>query len=117
MKKTILVAVALLGFGISFAQEEVKSVADVKFGVKGGMNLANIVGDDAGDANNYVGFNAGFFVEIPITNKLTFQPELIYSAQGSKSEGTVNVEGTLVNFDATLKLNYINSYDVQISSS
>lgn len=108
MKKTILVAVALLGFGISFAQEEVKSVADVKFGVKGGMNLANIVGDDAGDANNYVGFNAGFFVEIPITNKLTFQPELIYSAQGSKSEGTVNVEGTLINFDATLKLNYIN---------
>lgn len=108
MKKTILVAVALLGFGISFAQEKVKSVADVKFGVKGGMNLANIVGDDAGDANNYVGFNAGFFVEIPITDKLTFQPELIYSAQGSKSEGTVDVEGTLVNFDATLKFNYIN---------
>ena len=104
MKKTILVAVALLGFGISFAQEEVKSVADVKFGVKGGMNLANIVGDDAGDANNYVGFNAGFFVEIPITNKLTFQPELIYSAQGSKSEGIIDG----YNVDATLKFNYIN---------
>ncbi len=95
---------ALLSFGISFAQQESKSGSDIKYGAKGGLNLANIVGDDAGDANNYVGFNAGFFVEIPVTDKLIFQPEILYSAQGSKSEGIVDG----YNVDATLKFNYIN---------
>lgn len=104
MKKLFVAVMALLSFGISFAQQESKSGSDIKYGAKGGLNLANIVGDDAGDANNYVGFNAGFFVEIPVTDKLIFQPEILYSAQGSKSEGIVDG----YNVDATLKFNYIN---------
>lgn len=104
MKKLFVAVMALLSFGISFAQQESKSGSDIKYGAKGGLNLANIVGDDAGDANNYVGFNVGFFVEIPVTDKLIFQPEILYSAQGSKSEGIVDG----YNVDATLKFNYIN---------
>ena len=104
MKKLFVAVMALLSFGISFAQQESKSGSDIKYGAKGGLNLANIVGDDAGDANNYVGFNAGFFVEIPVTDKLIFQPEILYSAQGSKSEGIVDG----YNVDAILKFNYIN---------
>lgn len=97
-------ALAVLVFGFASAQDEVKTASKVKYGAKAGINLANIVGDDAGDANMFVGFNAGMFVEIPIANKLTIQPELLYSAQGSKSSG--NLEG--YDYDATFKLNYIN---------
>lgn len=97
-------AIAVLAFGFATAQDEAKKTSDVKFGAKGGINLANLVGDDAGDANIFLGFNAGMFVEIPVTDKLTIQPEVLYSAQGSKSEGVI--EG--YNVDATLKLNYIN---------
>ena len=104
MKKLFVAVMALLSFGISFAQQESKSGSDIKYGAKGGLNLANIVGDDAGDANNYVGFNVGFFVEIPVTDKLIFQPEILYSAQGSKSDGIIDG----YNVDATLKFNYIN---------
>lgn len=104
MKKMMFSALAVLVFGFATAQEEVKKASEVKFGAKGGINLANVVGDDAGDANMYVGFNAGMFVEIPLTDKLTIQPEVLYSAQGSKSEGVI--EG--YNVDATIKLNYIN---------
>ena len=104
MKKMVFAALAVLVFGFTNAQDEVKATSEVKFGAKGGINLANIVGDDAGDANMFVGFNAGFFVEIPVTDKLIFQPEILYSAQGSKSEGIIDG----YNVDATLKFNYIN---------
>ena len=108
MKKMVFTAVAVLVFGLTNAQDAVKATSDVKFGVKGGINLANIVGDDAGDANMFVGFNAGFFVEIPVTDKLTIQPEILYSAQGSKSEGPLVIDGSLYDVKATMKLNYIN---------
>ena len=108
MKKMVFTAVAVLVFGLTNAQDVVKATSDVKFGAKGGINLANIVGDDAGDANMFVGFNAGFFVEIPVTDKLTIQPEILYSAQGSKSEGPLVIDGSLYDVKATMKLNYIN---------
>lgn len=108
MKKMVFTAVAVLVFGLTNAQDAVKATSDVKFGAKGGINLANIVGDDAGDANTLVGFNAGFFVEIPVTDKLTIQSEILYSAQGSKSEGPLVIDGSLYDVKATMKLNYIN---------
>ena len=101
-------ALAVLVFSFASAQEEVKTASKTKFGAKGGINLANIVGDDAGDANMFVGFNAGFFVEIPVTDKLTIQPEILYSAHGSKSEGPLVIDGSLYDVKATMKLNYIN---------
>ena len=101
-------AVAVLVFGLTNAQDAVKATSEVKFGAKGGINFANIVGDDAGDANMFVGFNAGFFVEIPVTDKLTIQPEILYSAQGSKSEGPLVIDGSLYDVKATMKFNYIN---------
>ena len=105
MKKVLLSAVAVMVFGFMSAQEEVKSTSDVKFGAKGGVNFANLVGDDAGDATMFVGFNVGLFVEIPITDKLTIQPELLYSAQGSKSEGPLVIEGDVYDVKATMKMN------------
>lgn len=100
----VFAALAVLVFGFTNAQHDVKATSNIKFGAKGGLNLANLVGDDAGDANVFVGFNAGFFIEIPVADKLLFQPEILYSAQGSKSEGVVDG----FNVDATLKFNYIN---------
>ena len=97
MKKLFFAAIAVMAFGVSNAQE-------IKYGAKGGLNIANIVGDDAGDANVFIGFNAGFFVEIPVADKLIFQPEILYSAQGLKSDGIIDG----YNVDATLKFNYIN---------
>lgn len=108
MKKVLFTTLALLAFGSIIAQDKDKPVKQIKFGSKLGMNVANLVGDDAGDAKDIIGFNAGLFVEIPISDKFTFQPEILYSAQGSKSEGPLNVDGTTYNVEATLKFNYIN---------
>lgn len=108
MKKLLFAVILLVAFGSASAQEKTSNVANIKFGAKGGINFANLAGDDADGAKMFVGFNAGFFIEIPVADKLVFQPEILYSAQGSKSEGPLFVDGSVYNVEATFKFNYIN---------
>lgn len=54
----------------------------IQFGVKGGVNLANFTGDDV-DMESMTSFNLGLFMEIPISERFSFQPEVLYSGQGS----------------------------------
>lgn len=76
MKKLLLVAaVAVFGFSNVAAQ-------DIKFGVKGGLNLANITGNNTKAFDPVTSFNFGIMSEISITDKFSFQPELMYSGQG-----------------------------------
>jgi len=93
MKKMFLIA-ALAVFGMS------QSDAQVKFGVKAGPQLTNIVGDDFDDSDSKFGFIAGGYANIRFSEQLAFQPEALYSLQGTKGE----VMGT----DVTTNLSYIN---------
>ncbi len=62
------------------------------------MNLSNVTGDIE-DNGIKVGFQIGALAEIMISDKFAVQPELLYSAQGTKFDG----EG-----DASYKLDYLN---------
>lgn len=53
-----------------------------QFGVKGGVNLSNITGDDVGDLDSRTSFHLGLFMEMPISERFSFQPEVLYSGQG-----------------------------------
>jgi hypothetical protein len=76
MKKLFLATtLAVFGFANVNAQ-------DIKFGVKGGLNFANISGDNSSAFEPVTAFNLGFMSEISITDKFSFQPELMYSGQG-----------------------------------
>ncbi|RYJ37701.1 OMP_b-brl_2 multi-domain protein [Flavobacterium anhuiense] len=78
MKNVILSAIAVMAFGFANAQE-------VKYGVKGGLNLSNLSGDTDGmDLKSKFGFHAGGFVEIKFSEKFALQPELLYSTQGTR---------------------------------
>lgn len=79
MKKIIFVAAAVLAFGFANAQ-------GVKFGVKAAINVSNLTGD-VEDVSSLTGFQVGGFAEIKLSEKFAIQPELLYSAQGAKSDG------------------------------
>lgn len=81
MKKVVILAISLLFSGAVNAQT---------FGVKGGVNFANIIktGDDAFNTEFKTGFNAGLFAEIPIVSGFSFAPELMFSQKGYKTNGT-----------------------------
>lgn len=72
-------------------------------GVKAGLNIATIGGDDISDVDSRTGFAAGLFGEIGIDKMFAIQPEVYYSMQGAKSKEDIN--GTTV--DVTMKLDYI----------
>ncbi|QIJ90094.1 hypothetical protein C7H62_2286 [Mesoflavibacter sp. HG96] len=80
MKNLILCAVALIS-GLTIAQAQSDSKA-VQLGVKGGLNSSTISGDDIGELKSRTSFNAGLVAEIPISERVSFQPEVFYSGQG-----------------------------------
>ncbi|MGE6353108.1 porin family protein [Flavobacterium sp. NPDC079362] len=90
MKKFLLLAVlTVLGFANVNAQK-------IKFGAKGGLNFANVSGDNTKGLDVVTSFNFGVVSEIPISDKFSFQPELMYSGQGYSFN------------DNTVALNYLN---------
>lgn len=56
---------------------------EVKFGVKGGLNTAFLINNtnDGLDKNPRIGFHIGGLTEIPLTDRLSIQPELLFSQQ------------------------------------
>jgi len=64
------------------------AAAGVKFGLKGGANIANVNGNFTGELSNWkstVGFCAGIFLELNLGRILTIQPEVLYTVKGADS--------------------------------
>jgi hypothetical protein len=64
------------------------ATADVKFGIKGGANVANVNGNFADNVSNWksrVGFCAGIFLELNLGRILTIQPEVLYTMKGANA--------------------------------
>jgi hypothetical protein len=86
MKKIISVLVVVVAVAMA-----VPAQAQIKFGVKGGLNLVNSLSDtwkDKANADNYTGFFIGPMVEatIPIVG-LGIDGALMYSQKGNKLGG------------------------------
>lgn len=80
MKKLFLASmVGLFSATAIYAQSDDTTT---QFGVKGGVNLSNVTGDDVGNLDSRTSFNLGLFMEIPISERFSFQPEVLYSGQG-----------------------------------
>lgn len=82
-------------------------ISDSPFSFKIGYNIANVIVSpepmNLVDAKN--GFHAGVvFNNIKLSNKISFQPELIYSMQGFKIGGLGNVGLHYISLPALIKL-------------
>lgn len=101
MKKIVLAAIAVVGFGATgFAQQQ------VKFGPKAGVNFSNLSkGNDFNDAKMRTGFHVGAVAEIKFNEKFSIQPEVVYSTQGSEVTTLVTSNVAAV---STIKNDYIN---------
>lgn len=100
MKKLLFAAVAVMAFGVSNAQE-------IKFGAKVGLNISSLNGD-LQNAKSLIGAHLGAFAEIKITDKFAFQPELLYSMQGAKTEFSESEPGYSYTSEDNWKLGYLN---------
>lgn len=81
MKKIFILAIGLFVGTAVHAQDR------VKFGIKAGVNLSNIIqgdGDNNFDTEVKAGFTGGFTAEVPLIAGLQFTPEVLYSQKGYK---------------------------------
>lgn len=80
---------------------------EVTYGVKGGLNVAKLIGGEKGfDARG--GFHIGGFVEIKISEKFYIQPELLFSQQGTKGTFTEFDGWQIYELEVTAKYDYLN---------
>jgi len=110
MKKVIVItAFVLFGLSMSQAQTQKKS-QEVKYGLKGGMNISNInaTGGDSPNTTSFVNVHIGFFAEVKLNQKVSFQPELIYSFQGAKYDYLYDDGQNVYPTNNTLKFSYLN---------
>ncbi len=88
MKKVLILAMGVLVAGVAKAQTTTSPEfgEGIQFGVKAGLNYSNIIktGDDTYKTQFKPGFNAGIFMEIPIIDRLSFAPEVVFSQKGYK---------------------------------
>ena len=112
--KRILLLFFFLTIGIAIAQK-------TRFGLKGGLNIANIDLTTNSTApitfNSKATFNAGFIVEINVAPKLYIQPEVIYSSQGATFNYNVSNGNQSIFTTNKINFGYINipvivKYDV-----
>lgn len=80
MKKLFLGA-AIAMSSLTFAQQ---------FGIKAGMNVSSLSTEEGlDDQKSKIGFNAGVFMNAPLAENFSIQPELLYSQYGDKANATV----------------------------
>ena len=105
--KISLIAVMVLGTIFSRAQENKSGAGGTSFGLRAGVNFQNINGKDENDEklknDILTGFNIGVNAEIPIGIDFYFQPGLLYTIKGAKSEEVIFGQS----LNTTLKISYL----------
>ena len=101
MKNSIFIVV------VSFLCLVAVNAQNIKYGSKIGVNIANISGDETDDLNTRTSLHTGAVAEIVISDEFSFQPELLYSAQGAKSDYSETIDEVTFRY-TTVKLEYIN---------
>ncbi|RKS98153.1 porin family protein [Chryseobacterium defluvii] len=94
MKKLFL-GLAIVAGSMAFAQETKNTVTTtpvsnngkdpVKFGIKAGGNAASFSEQVLSTKNQKIGFHAGVLVNIPLSQKFSLQPEVLYNELGARS--------------------------------
>jgi opacity protein-like surface antigen len=90
--KRFLIAMALVVFMAGAASAE-----GMLFGIKGGINMANLAGDDIDDNEMKMAFGGGIWMNYAFNEAFSLQPELLYMLKGADWD----------NGDYTIKLSYI----------
>lgn len=96
MIRSILIATAISAIAGQAALSQ-----KLGFGIKGGLNFANVTNAESINSSTHTGFMAGIFLAPPSSGVIGFRSELMYSRQGFDFEtntntGTVNLDYILL---------------------
>jgi len=101
----------LAGIMVLFVASSVNG--QLKYGVKAGFNLANVSGDEFGNTDSKIGGALGVFARFDLSDKIQFQPELMYSQQGTTAN---NVDVNINYLNVPLMFKYLIGNGINIQA-
>ncbi|NNF26547.1 MAG: PorT family protein [Gemmatimonadetes bacterium] len=81
--------------------------AQARFGIKGGVALANVYGDAVGNVELRNGITGGAFLEIPATPVLSAQFEALFTQKGAIENALIDLGGGVTLTEGTWAYDYI----------
>ena len=111
---------AILGLvALQFFTAQAQS--NLKLGIKGGVNFANLSSSDTKERKVLTGINFGVFAKLPITKSFAIQPEMYFTSKGSEqtyqnafAEGTAKFELDYIEVPVLLVFNLTNNFNFQL---
>lgn len=105
-KKLVVLAAAICSVTAMKAQQH------VTFGLKGGVNIANVNTDIDDNYDSRIGLHAGGVAHIHLSRNWALQPEILYSAQGFE-DGSVKWKLDYVNIPLMLQYMFDNGFRLE----
>ena len=68
----------------------------VELGVKAGLNVPTLVGDNTDNLSSFATYHAGVFANIEVSENFSVQPECMFSCQGAEYEESEGYDGEFV---------------------
>ncbi len=69
--------------------------AQLNLGIKGGLNMSNMVGDKIDDSNMKLGFHAGIAADYEFMPSMALQTGLFFSTKGAKANVVGNTDASI----------------------
>lgn len=87
-----------------FAQEKEIAKQGAEYGIKAGINFAELWGKDAlPESDRKVGYSLGAYASYKLSKELKLQPEIIWSLQGEDSKESGRYKISYINIPVMLK--------------
>jgi len=90
----------LISFLIAFLSIGSVQSQHMNIGVKGGLNLSNVVSENSSNGASIAGFHVGLLAHFHLNEQFALQPEVVFSTQGAKLSNS--------GVETQLNLNYVN---------
>lgn len=90
----------LLTFILALMATSVLQAQHMNVGIKGGLNLYNVINQDSNDGEPITGYHVGLIGHFHLNDKFALQPELVFSTEGAKLIDN--------GIKSQLNLNYVN---------
>lgn len=113
MKNFLLILFALFSYAVN-------GIAQVQFGIKGGLNLSDVVinnyinPDAESDFDTKAGIHGGVFASTDLNEKFGLSAELLYSNKGVKAHSRINLH--YINLPLLLQYNITDEFRVEVGS-
>jgi hypothetical protein len=107
MKKILLLGVVLFLVKATFAQRH------VDFGLKAGVNFANLKDDANNNTDTRTGWHLGGLAHVHLSKHFAVQPELLFSTQGAEYGNDVKMRLNYVNIPVLAQYMFNNGFRLQ----